>query len=715
MRILLDDQTVHVWLPSGHATITAEQIALRTPYSPFTTYAEPQTSEDVVVSPALAESLVTNANVTIVDAVAIDGNRVAVVRHGTPATLAIVMGDGRVLETFSLEGQGTPLAAYGADMAFGPSLEPGPNDLADADAGWPEHRGAEVAAGAKRDLRLAANGDRLGIAAQTSGHVAVFSLRDKRFELVFRLRVSSSDTLFAVPIEGGVLVAVNWNHRWGELRTVTVNGDTVGAWPPASESHQSDESERGPSYGLAVPVVIGHHVVVCGTDDRKARVLELPSLRMVHEVELPSVPVDVHGSGIHFGCVSEEHVVLGRLVGDQLVIDRVLGDHELLEAAGAFVASGPQDPLTETARVWRVAERLESMRVGERLFLATAWDPQTAALGQLGMKMNLHGSRSERRFFTTSKDDPTAPLAPFAHSSNLAVKNLRDARDHRVLLGGMAGAEVIDVRTGTVVGVHPFQALRLLDRGVWGDVEERGATKPVGDDFDVFASATTVVRYDSFGGEVFELARHEAPMVLHTAEGNAIAWSTRDENGTTHVWHFIEPVRDSTAAATLVLSTAVEIEHLVLVHGVLHAVVRDAETWDLHVARIEDDELVRVTKTSLIDDERVAELVATPTHLVWATRYRRDRAPEIVAAALDDLENRTRIAEASFGALSSLHIEGTRLWWLESQNLDAVTNGVNVLEPRSVIVSLDLDRIGADASARASSSAALRSRIRDTG
>ena len=95
-----------------------------------------------------------------------------------------------------MEGHGTPLDAFSADKAFGPALEPGPNELADADAGWPEHRGAEVAARANRDLRLAANGNRIGIAARTSGHVAVFSLRDMRFEFVFRLR-ASSDMLFS--------------------------------------------------------------------------------------------------------------------------------------------------------------------------------------------------------------------------------------------------------------------------------------------------------------------------------------------------------------------------------------------------------------------------------------------------------------------------------------------------------------------------------------
>lgn len=130
------------------------------------------------------------------------------------------------------------------------------------------------------------------------------------------------------------------------------------------------------------------------------------------------------------------------------------------------------------------------------------------------------------------------------------------------------------------------------------------------------------------------------------------------------------------------------VRNLALDDHVLYGV---AGSYEGRIVRIDEDGRVVDASRDVIEwVDVLRDFVVAGGTAYWVTPYS-DRAPsKLLALTLGKDDAPRTVYEATFGALTSLIVVGGTLFWLESQTFAAEANGVNVLEPRAIVASLDL-------------------------
>lgn len=648
MRIVFDadGERIHLWLPAGHGELDGPEVRWHTPHTPFTAYAGID-DEEVCLPRATKPGTLEGA----LEAAAAFGTRAALIRGSETMMLSIVdVRDGHIERSIDLE-----LPSLDID-AFQPS-----NNNEDLLADRP----SRFAASRPRGIRVIAAGTRLGIASAESGHVASFSVDKGVFEYGFRVSTTEGDRLWAAPIEHGLLVAARFDGRWSEVRTVGPDGSVLGAWPGEPDQ---EETER---WGMVTPVVLSGYAIVC-TDAPKAYVLELPSLRQVHAVDLPSIARDAHGVGDRFGCISPQHVVLARLATDgRLELEQVLTPLELLARAGARKADLREVPGVEQRTH---STRLDDAFPSEPMVLVTT---DRAITREDGAELV-----------------PPPPPDPFCGHGSPGSYRILDARGRRGVVASTSGTGLLDLLSGVVTPLvsTPASRARVLSSGVWLVHEqrpERVTTEDSGDapafGSDLFAQEL-VVEYVSDAGVSCRLRRKPAPSLrwFDTGSAKRVVWSEPidDEDRTRLLWL----MEGHDAPDTLEVDAA--LKNLALDGDTLYAAAGD---YAGKIVRIDGHGVVVPESDDVLEWlDVLTDFVVAAGTAYWVTPYSRERPQKLLALALGKAATPHVVFEASFGALTSLRVANGRLWWLESQTSFAEQNGVNVVEPRSLIASLAL-------------------------
>jgi hypothetical protein len=339
MRILVDGIDVHVWALCGVFTIHGDdRVTWRTPregYRARSNYAS-LGDDDVCLPPSLAGALPQNKGV--VDAVVLDDRRLAVAFLGKPSRVEVIDIESGIVEST------IPLIAKGTALPGGPFS----GELSD---------GEDFIGSATRGLRLFACKGGFLVTANESGHVASYSLIERRFKQVFRIPGAPENTIYAARSKENLIVGVKWNGRHSDLFLVSEKAELLAHWPDDGEVR----------WGIPGLAVVGDHLLTYsdeGPHRGELALLGLADLGELSHLKIPSTPMDLDGAGERFAVLTINHVVTGRVTRGRFHAVRVRSIKDLMAAAGfeplERLATATDDGRGE--RVW-IERRVDALFV----------------------------------------------------------------------------------------------------------------------------------------------------------------------------------------------------------------------------------------------------------------------------------------------------------------------------------------------------------------
>lgn len=247
----------------------------------------------------LDEVLAEQQKATVLDAVALDDIRIAAVIQKGRKRPRLVTGKATGPSELDLE-----LAGDGTRVKW-------PKGLI-----WkksPPFSRSKVFAGAKpRGVRVHASAHGIGIAASTSGHVAVVRPKEEDFAFVLSVPGQDEARFDAIPTAEGVLVTIVLEGRYGAVLHLDESGEVIGKWP-----------DRFALGCFPAAIVADNRVLVSDPDQDVLALLALPDLEEIQRVGMTDgiVEAAVAPDGRHLALADTAHLYTGMVVGDRIVID----------------------------------------------------------------------------------------------------------------------------------------------------------------------------------------------------------------------------------------------------------------------------------------------------------------------------------------------------------------------------------------------------------
>jgi hypothetical protein len=626
MRILVDGDDVHVWHTTGHFTIhTSDRVTWHTPRVANRDYANSGGDQDLVlVKPRALDDAA--------DALALADGRLAIAYGGDAPRVDILDGE-RVVTSIPLAGTGPRL----------PGLE--------TDPGWPRGAAPATFEGyGTRAIRLFASRDGFWVTANESGHVAHYAFSTNAFDVVHRVPGAPENTVYVVELTRGFLAGMKWNHRHSDI--LQIDGGLVARWP-------SDNAVR---WGMPAPVVLGDRVVTYSDDGPHARQLALLAIGTLAEIDhapVSSWPVDMHGDGKRFACVSPRDVVIGRVDGDKLVIDETWSIAAAMKAAGV---GGPERPKTATVdgrgtRTW-LEQRVAAFGVDNEIL--TLVDQVTGEV------------RRGDRVLLDGKPPATGIDAFFAPR-----REVFDIAGERIVYS--SGEELVVLPTDQHVETVGYVVkARLVPGGVFYVEQDR-------DDRDKHTWC-----WAGENGEDRELGTSRRNSDIRdpiAVSGALVCWIQFDEQRrpSLHRWH-----AGSDAAPTTIPLTANTILALAVDGETAYVVTRDGGT---HVERVTSRGTERISTAPL--PYFVDHFLVTRDRVFFTEPLTHDKdgrnPPQLYT--LDDGKP-VVLVTSHVESIANLQVHGDQqhgdeLWWLESTDPSANIGG-GTLETLAAICRLPL-------------------------
>lgn len=602
MRALFVDGALHVAMPSGRFVARGEaleSIEWLTEYAPLVHHAGLLDAEVFAPGRSVPEGAT--------DALPLEGGYLAVVRADRDALRVDVLdASGAVTLSVPLEGDGERLRAFrsGQEWQRGPRFS-----------------------GFKRGVRLFPAPGGFLVTANASGHVARFSLEERRFVQLLRVPGAPENTVYAACVGDELLVGMKWNGRHSEIYRASSDGEVVARWPDEGEVRWGM-----PGFATVRDALEPYVVTYSDEGTRGLVLLSLPLLEEIDVAELSAWPSDLATDGARFAALSSDRLALGRVRNARLVLDAAWTKRDLLKKAGVSIPALPQAATADGrgTRVWLEGGITTLVVDGER-----------ALVGSEGGVLEVDGSGERKTLLPPMK------------------RELLDARGDRLIV--LEGR-----RLRLLEGANLVERMRV-------EPKERGTPRAwlleegflhVGEEEVARFRSEFVLTWCAAPGAMKELARSVVdfePFVLARG-GDEVAWyELQREDGEEERW--IVRWRPKGQGASILVEHP--IGALAFDGATLYATSSGSPA---HLHRVDaDGSLVPITKEPLPFAARGLAVGGGRAFFTVKTAMGSEGPLPSQLFEVDLATGEQRpIATAIVGELHSVTVSGGRVWWIET-------------------------------------------------